>query len=372
MQLPYSDKIETQYFSRLFDNMSECYKLFWFQAIVNKVAEGKVTLTFDELINDMIVSAWYMVNEYKLNLGPADTLENLIHYVYCLVNESDHIKSSDNKEKILNYLINCQDKELMSKKRTLTYNVPYRLQAPFLKLRGRDWDGPKKVLEERINQEERVIYYFGELTGLNQNIVIRDIWAEYIRTNQEIIRGWIQYHMVEYLQRRNPSVPGIINKLYPPQERKLEKVKKYWKLLIEFQPIHEVYSRQILDTKDISIDHFVPWSYVAHDEFWNLHPTTRRINSSKSNKLPEWEIYFPAFAGIEYLSYELMWKYPKLHEAFEKCAKEHLNSMDIKNKLYRPALSKNDFLNQLEHVVLPVYQAAENSGFAEWRYDNGQ
>ncbi|MBE5919975.1 MAG: hypothetical protein E7272_09045 [Pseudobutyrivibrio ruminis] len=26
--------------------------------------------------------------------------------------------------------------------------------------------------------------------------------------------------------------------------------------------------------KDISIDHFVPWSYVAHDEMWNLNPTT--------------------------------------------------------------------------------------------------
>lgn len=35
MQLPYSDKIEIQRLSRIFDNMSECYKLFWFQAIVN-------------------------------------------------------------------------------------------------------------------------------------------------------------------------------------------------------------------------------------------------------------------------------------------------------------------------------------------------
>lgn len=44
--------------------------------------------------------------------------------------------------------------------------------------------------------------------------------------NQEILRGWIQYNFAIYLQTRNPSVPGITNKLYPPQGRKLEKVKK--------------------------------------------------------------------------------------------------------------------------------------------------
>lgn len=35
MQLPYSDKMEIRRLSRLFDNMSEYYKLFWFRAIVN-------------------------------------------------------------------------------------------------------------------------------------------------------------------------------------------------------------------------------------------------------------------------------------------------------------------------------------------------
>ena len=72
-------------------------------------------------------------------------------------------------------------------------------------------------------------------------------------------------------------------------------MKKYWKLLSELAPIHEIYGENRLAPENISIDHFVPWSYVAHDEFWNLHPTTRAINSSKSNRLPEWELYFPRF-----------------------------------------------------------------------------
>ena len=37
MQLPNSDNVPIQHLSRLFDNTSECYNFFWFQAIVTKV-----------------------------------------------------------------------------------------------------------------------------------------------------------------------------------------------------------------------------------------------------------------------------------------------------------------------------------------------
>ena len=51
MQLPHSDILDIAHFSRLFDNKSECYKLFWFQAIARKIKEGQKTI---DLINKMI------------------------------------------------------------------------------------------------------------------------------------------------------------------------------------------------------------------------------------------------------------------------------------------------------------------------------
>ena len=39
MLLPYSDNINTGNLARLFDNTSECYKLFWFKAIVTAVGD---------------------------------------------------------------------------------------------------------------------------------------------------------------------------------------------------------------------------------------------------------------------------------------------------------------------------------------------
>lgn len=365
MQLPYSEELEIQYLSRLFDNTSECYKFFWFQAIVNKVLVGKELITYDELIDEMIANAWYMVTEYHLNLGPKDNLESLVHYIQ----EISHIKSCEKKEVILDFLSNCSDRKITKQKRVLTKNVPYRLQASFMgEVKGKDWNVSEKALIHKINQQRRLMYYFESLNGMQTTIHMEEEWCAYIHKNQEIIKGWLQYKMILYLQKRNPSVPGIADKLYPPQERKLEKVKNYWNLLLTLHPIQEIYGHGLLTDKDISIDHFVPWSYVAHDEFWNLHPTTKSINSSKGNHLPEWDTYFPLLARVEYLSYEMIWKYDAVQEEFEKCAKEHLNSTEIRQKIYRSGMEFVEFQGALGDVMQPVYLSAKNCGFREWVY----
>ncbi len=364
MNLPNSDELDIQYLSHLFDNMSECYKLFWFQAIVNAVIDGKERATYDELINQMVADAWYMVSEYKLNLGPKDTLEELAHYAYKI----SGFKSSEKRDKVIAFLANSEDKDLISKKRTLTLNVPYRLQAPFMPgFRGTAWDGATADIAARINQHKRLLYYFNSISGLKSVIGFDERWMNYIKANQEIIKGWIQYNMILYLQRRNPSVPGIANKIYPPNERNLERVKKYWKLIVTLRPTYDIYGNIELTTNDISIDHFVPWSYVAHDELWNLCPTTRSINSSKSNSLPDWRMYFNRLGEIEYEAYEMVQRYDAVHKEFDKCVKEHVNNSDVLSKLYRPGLSKPIFIENLKEIVEPVYTAASSMGFELWR-----
>lgn len=366
MQLPYSEELNIEYLGRLFDNTSECYKFFWFKAIVGKVTDGKLEITYEELVDEMISEAWYMVTEYHLNLGPKDTLESLVNYIKQRYPE---LKPCENKTTIIDFLKNTKDKEIISKKRILTYNVPYRLQAPFMtNLKGNEWNVGESSLIAKINQEKRLMYYFTELKGLSTKIVVQEDWAKYIIKNQEIIRGWLEYNMIIYLQKRNPSVPGIADKLYPPQERKLEKVKKYWKMIIDLEPVYEIYSGLVLTNKDISIDHFVPWSYVAHDEMWNLNPTTKSINSSKSNNLPDWNTYFERLARQEYQSYCLMWQYDLLHKEFEKCAKEHINNDEVRYRIYRQGLEFGEFAEELKSIILPVYQSAKNCGFSSWKY----
>ena len=48
---------------------SFCYKFYWLEAIVQLILEGKTETTFDEIIDEMIVNAWYSVREFHIHLS---------------------------------------------------------------------------------------------------------------------------------------------------------------------------------------------------------------------------------------------------------------------------------------------------------------
>jgi len=64
----------------------------------------------------------------------------------------------------------------------------------------------------------------------------------------------------------------------------------------------------------------------------------------------------------------MIWKYDVVHDEFEKCAKEHLNSDEIRRKIYCAGQDFNSFSYALEEVVQPIYQSAKNCGFKDWIY----
>lgn len=372
MQLPYSEELNIGYLSKLFENTTNCYKFFWFQAILRKLDGVRSRFTFDELINEMIADAWYMVTEYHLRLGPlgiTDNLEEVVKYIH----EKYGFAPAEKREKILEFLQDVEDKRIIKYKSDLTLNVPYRLQVPFydeINIARSMWNGSKKILISEINRQKRLIYYFARISGLRTIIDVDEVWAEYLLKHKEILKGWTQLKLIQYLQNKNPSVPGIADKIEAPILRDIERVRKYWKLIIQIDPyLRDIYGDRLLKDEKISVDHFVPWQYVAHDELWNLHPTTKSINSSKSNSLPLWELYFNSLGEIEYRAYELKKQNETLAREFQKIAPYHLNNQQIRNQLYAEGLDKNSFIERLEHVVKPVYESAQMSGFREWIYD---
>ena len=95
--LPESDGLRIEYFGHLFDNTSECYKMFWFQVIVEKILAGQTSASYEEIIDEMITDAWYMVAEYHLNLGPRDNLEFAVNRLV----EISEFKASEEKAVLL-------------------------------------------------------------------------------------------------------------------------------------------------------------------------------------------------------------------------------------------------------------------------------
>ena len=214
------------------------------------------------------------------------------------------------------------------------------------------------------------MYYFLMVSGIGSVIEVDSAWAEYLFRNKEILKGWTRLKLIQYLQNKNPSVPGIADKLEARASRDIDRVRKYWRLIIQIEPtLRDIYGEIALENENISIDHFVSWQYVAHDELWNLHPTTKSINSSKSNSLPSWKLYFNSLGELEYRAYELKAQNELIAHEFQKIAPYHLNNQEIRNQLYADGLDKNSFIGRLEHVIKPVYEAAQMSGFKEWKYD---
>ncbi len=347
----------------IFDRTTECYKLFWFKAILEKVENGKRCISYEELVDDMIATAWYMVSEYHLSLGPNDGLEKLISFLQ----PYSSLKPSEEKKKLLEYLKKSNIIELKKEKMRLIRFVPYCLLSPFFPPSTRLDRYSGRATVNFMNSNSDIIYTFSEYKGLDTVITIRDDWMEYIRENCTLLKSWVDYNLINYLQRRNPSVPGISNKISPPEKRNLSDISLYWREIILVEPVREIYTATMLTEDDISIDHFVPFSYVSADEFWNLSPTTKSINSSKSNNLPSWDKYFKPLVDIEYQSYSIIHRFPQIRDLFEKTGKNHFSSLSVKEKLYnRTGLSKGDFEIVLKNILEPEYKAALNCGFKLW------
>lgn len=366
--LPYQDELPVNLLAAIFKDKNQSYKLFWFQAILELVCKRKTTLTFDELFNTMIADAWYMVMEYHLNLGPADSLETMINQVKL----SSGLTSNAKKDAVIEFISSSDDKNVKEAKRKLSLNVPFRLQAPFLgKLQENEWKN-YNYIEQLAKSNKRVLYYYEMTSDKKKQIIVNEVWIKYLQKNEAIIRGWIQNEMIQYLQRRNPNVPGIPFKLRPPEKRDLKKPIEFWNTIILNYNIKDVYTGKIINQENIDeygkidIDHFIPWSYVACDEIWNLTPTFSSINRSKSNLLPSQDKDLSNLSTQHFQAIQIAKSNKEIMKLFEKCKEKHLNSDEADRRLYINENKEDEFRIEMNSLILPIHMSAKNLGFVEW------
>ena len=190
-----------------------------------------------------------------------------------------------------------------------------------------------------------------------------------IQDNAVSILGWIQYEKVRWLQNNNPEVPGLVYKLAPMDEkmRKLGKVRKLWEGVLSCQPIRDIFTDAPVRSGKYDIDHFIPWSFVMNDELWNLMPMDSSLNSSKSNRLPQWNPFFNRFLENQYTLYQLIYEKPGIHKLYEGCWRDNLHSIWAGQELYRPGNSKEKFGSILSQNMQPVYDSARRQGYEIWQ-----
>ena len=99
----------------------------------------------------------------------------------------------------------------------------------------------------------------------------------------------MNYKLIDYIQRRNPNVPAIPYKVFPPtdKDRNLSAQIQYWNNIQKEIPLFDIYTGTEFTEENLhayggmSIDQFIPWSLVLHNDIWNLYPMYKNINSGK-------------------------------------------------------------------------------------------
>lgn len=373
--LPKSDIVESGFLNSMLNNFSASYKMYWFKGIFTEVMKGNTQIPYRRLVARMIAAAWYPVVYYQLSLGQADKLADAIMYLH----NSLGVIREEKEDKIVEFICDCDDKKLNKMIQDFTNMVPYRLIRPFYQ---RELDYEKKVnldikdhkinaLIEQYNRNDTG-YAFYVLHNQEGYLTVSRDWIYYLKVNAAIIEGWMNSKLIDYIQRRNPNVPAIPFKVVPPtaKDRNLSVETKFWLAIQKEIPLYDIYTDTEFTQENLqayggmSIDHFIPWSFVLHNEIWNLYPMYKNINSGKNNKLPDKDMYLNSFCEKQYQAFIISknWKKEK------KIIEQYLH---IKQDIFE--IDESDrghdvFLLAMKHTIEPLYQIANNQGYMVWRY----
>ena len=114
-QSAYYNELDLSSFSAIFGNVSESYKFYWTEAILNQMAmfPDQREFSLSVLADQMIADAWYTVTEYHLRLGIVNSnakssdggLERAVKDLQKAVEEAGiEVKSNAKKSEILDLL----------------------------------------------------------------------------------------------------------------------------------------------------------------------------------------------------------------------------------------------------------------------------
>ncbi len=362
--LPYGEGLDIACLSRIFDNTTNSYKFLFFLSLLDilnrNFFKSDISILLEDILVDMLATSWYSHCFFKLSFGSQDQIAIELDRLNLSIGKQglkgDFISKEQIRKKIKQQRLND---------RLLDY-VPYRINAPFFEeeLRGkRDSIKNKavvKLAEDNFDSRKPLFKY-----NSDNSIKVHPEWVEYFRINYAIIRGWASWEWLKYMQRCNPSVPAISNKLFPPNSRdSLGLQTKYWKSVLINAQLRCIYSGEVLNENDFSLDHFLPWSFVTHDLLWNLIPTTKSVNSSKSDNLPALD-YLDSFVKLQHTGL-LVSRQQLPIRTWTKLIESYISDLRVSEG---DLLNIDRLRNSYEAIIIPQINLATSHGFTpNWKF----
>lgn len=358
MELPESDELDISRLAAVFSDTTNSYKFYWLLAILDGLREtGQTRFSMRDLSLRMVANVWYPLDYFKLSFGKQDGFKPIADFVSERITV-DNRPTASSLFVQLNAHLSATDLTQLHRKVSVLLNwVPYRFIRPFFahETRGLLDQHVNARIVELSNQTEKAPYRFID----SDEIEINEKWAAYLRQHQAILRGFTSWHLVRFLQKNNPNVIGLSEKLEKPCVRMLNTANRFWKEYLKENPtLTCVYSGQTITNANLSLDHFLPWSFVAHDQLWNIIPTPKPVNSVKNNWLPSIDLYFNGYAQLQFDGFQFHASngHNRLLEDYSVLFGQSLNAIQQQPFSW--------FRERLESAVLPQLQTAQNLGFS--------
>ena len=276
MNLPEDERLDVTRLATIFADTTNSYKFYWFLAVLDSLREsGQPLILMRELSLRMVAGVWYPLDYFKLSFGKQDGFKPIADYVSMQLTV-DNRPTSPSLFAQLNRALSAPDlAQLADRVGVLLRYVPFRFLRPFFEAETRglsDYQINSRIAELAARSTKAPYRFVGE------QIEVHQPWLEYLQKHQGVLRGFICWHIVRFLQKHNPNVIGLSEKLEKPSTRVLNLAGRFWKEYLAATPeLTCIYSGQKITTTNLSLDHFLPWSYVAHDQLWNIIPAPKAV-----------------------------------------------------------------------------------------------
>ncbi|MFL0797107.1 MAG: hypothetical protein K6L73_06405 [Cellvibrionaceae bacterium] len=363
--LPSSGTVSPVVLSSLFNSRTNSYKFLWFKGILNILLRGsysEMEISYADIVKEMLVLAWFPGRYHHLSFGCWDKMSQYLDSI-------DQVMERGVSEREVRRAVDKVFSDDILKQ--LTRYVPYRVLTPWFKneLYGVENDAERHARTEKLANLEfhdRVPLYRLK----SQSIVIHDLWSDYLKNNHSIVLAWVDWHWCNHLQDKNPSIPSISKKINIPADREnLSVARKLWSEYVRSRSPRCIYSGIKLDNLSFSLDHFIPWSYVAHNEIWNLIPVPicPNVNSSKGNCLPSND-YMDVFIDLQFDMLVFQSETIKNIKQWRNFIAPYWDLFRIKEE---DILNRDKFSRIMKMVVVQYLESARRLGFtAGWVFQD--
>ena len=366
IELPSSHKLPIGTLSGVFSNTTNSYKFYWFLAILDEIESNRSKIIpFDRLFMRMLSEVIYPLEFYRLSFGKADSFRELGNVLRQKMDFDFRPAAKPISEQIEHVLDDKDRNVFTGKVKILNRWVPYRFIRPFFaqETKGLPDSSVNSAIQKLALEAGRTEPFRCPYTFSEEAITLSEPWFEYFQANIGILRAFVQWHLVCFLQVNNPNVVGIPFKLCKPTARNMTMYINSWRSFFEKEgAVNCIYSKEVIP-ESFTLDHFIPWSFVVADNSWNLVPTSKKINSSKSDNLPDLK-YLKLFTDLQFRYFDFIQQ-----SRTEKILEEYCLMFKCSNHELRQ-IQPETFSDTLSNAIKPLIQIAANNGFSQdWTYE---